>query len=179
MGVGLTAFMVAAARAIETHRHDALAQDFYAEQFVRAAPACDKWPVHIEDVPNGDANPLWGRLGRYFGLRTRVFDDYLLAAAHTGVRQVVLLGAGFDSRAFRLGWPKGCVVFELDQEPILRFKQEVLDGSRPQARRIAIATDLTGNWADQLISAGFDPAGPSVWLAGASCSTCPARPNGA
>ncbi|MER6885377.1 class I SAM-dependent methyltransferase, partial [Streptomyces althioticus] len=60
-GVGLTALLVAASRAVETHRHDSLAQDPYAEHFVRAAPACAHWPVRIEEVPDGDDNPLWGR----------------------------------------------------------------------------------------------------------------------
>lgn len=84
-GVGLTALLVAAARAIETHRHDSLAQDFYAEHFVRAAPACAGWPVRLQQVPDGDADPLWGRFARYFGLRTRVLDDFLLRSVHPGV----------------------------------------------------------------------------------------------
>ncbi|MGW7658284.1 class I SAM-dependent methyltransferase, partial [Streptomyces tendae] len=94
-GVGLTALMVAAARAIETHRHDSLAQDIYAEHFVHAAPASADWPVRIHQVADGDANPLWGRFARYFGLRTRVLDDFLLQSVRAGgARQVVLLGAG-------------------------------------------------------------------------------------
>nr|MDT0524867.1 class I SAM-dependent methyltransferase [Streptomyces sp. DSM 41633] len=95
-GVGLTALLVAAARAVETHRPDALARDPYAEHFVRAARASALWPVRPEEVPGGEADPLWGRLGRYFGLRTRVLDDHLLRQAYGGVRQVVLLGAGLD-----------------------------------------------------------------------------------
>jgi len=71
-GVGLTALMVAAARAIETHRHDALARDVYAEHFVRAARASAGWPVRPQQVPDGDADPLWGRFVRYFGLPGRV-----------------------------------------------------------------------------------------------------------
>jgi methyltransferase (TIGR00027 family) len=125
-GVGLTALMVAAARAIETHRHDTLARDVYAEHFVLAAPASAGWPVRIQQVPDGDANPLWGRFARYFGLRTRVLDDFLLRSVRTGsARQVVLLGAGLDSRAFRLDWPPGCVIFEIDREGVLAF-----DGGR-------------------------------------------------
>src|SRR5690606_32983153 len=67
-GVGVTALLVAAARAIETHRPDSLARDAYAEHFVRAAPASTGWPVHPREVPDGDENPLWGRFARYFGL---------------------------------------------------------------------------------------------------------------
>ncbi|MET4924805.1 class I SAM-dependent methyltransferase [Streptomyces sp. PSRA5] len=167
-GVGLTALMVAAARAIETHRHDSLAQDAFAEHFVLAAPASSGWPVHIRQVPDGDANPLWGRFARYFGLRTRVLDDFLLQSVHTGgARQVVLLGAGLDSRAFRLDWPPGCVIFEIDQESVLAFKHEVLGGlsATPNAARVPIPIDLRADWVGALTDAGFDPAAPTVWLA--------------
>ncbi|MGK4585772.1 class I SAM-dependent methyltransferase [Kitasatospora sp. HPMI-4] len=166
-GVGLTALMVAAARAIETRRPDALAQDVYAEHFVRAAQASAHWPVHPRQVPDGDADPLWGRLGRYFGLRTRVLDDFLLRSAHTGTSQVVLLGAGLDTRAFRLDLPPGRTVFEIDQEDVLAFKQRVLDrlGAAPTARRVTVAADLRLGWAGALTAAGFQPAEPTAWLA--------------
>ena len=166
-GVGLTALMVAAARAIETHRHDALARDVYAEHFVRAARASAGWPVRPEQVEGGEDDPLWGRLGRYFGLRTRVLDDLLLRRVGAGVRQVVLLGAGLDTRAYRLGWPPGSTVFELDRADVLAFKGRVLDGLRvtPTAERVAIGTDLGLDWAPALTGAGFDPAVPTAWLA--------------
>ncbi len=167
-GVGVTALLVAAARAIETHRHDSLATDTYAEHFVRAAPASAGWPVRPPRDPDGDADPLWGRFARYFGLRTRVLDDFLLRSVHTGgARQVVLLGAGLDSRAFRLGWPAGCVVFEVDRAGVLAFKHHVLDGlsAVPTTTRVPVAADLRDDWAAALVDAGLDPAAPSVWLA--------------
>jgi methyltransferase (TIGR00027 family) len=166
-GVGLTALMVAAARAIETHRHDALARDVYAEHFVRASRASADWPVRPHQVPGGDADPLWGRLGRYFGLRTRVLDDFLLRQVHAGARQVVLLGAGLDTRAYRLDWPPGCTVFEVDQADVLAFKDRVLDGlgAVPKAGRVTIGIDLRLDWAGALTGAGFDPAAPTAWLA--------------
>ncbi|MFI0816195.1 class I SAM-dependent methyltransferase [Streptomyces sp. NPDC021098] len=167
-GVGRTALMVAAARAIEAHRPDALARDPYAEHFVRAAGrASAHWPVRPQQVPGGDADPLWGRLGRYFGLRTRVLDDFLLARARAGIRQVVLLGAGLDTRAYRLDWPPGCTVFEVDQGPVLTFKHGVLGELRAvrRAERITIAADLRHGWAGALTAAGFDPARPTAWLA--------------
>ncbi|WP_405696713.1 class I SAM-dependent methyltransferase [Streptomyces sp. NBC_01185] len=166
-GVGLTALLVAAARAIETHRHDSLAQDAYAEHFVRAAPAYADWPVSIQQVQDGDDNPLWGRFARYFGLRTRVLDDFLHRSVGTGVRQVVLLGAGLDTRAFRLDLPSDCVVFEIDRAGVLAFKQQVLTelSAAPKAKRVPVPVDLRGDWVTALTSAGFDPAAPSVWLA--------------
>ncbi|TDC27439.1 SAM-dependent methyltransferase [Streptomyces sp. 8K308] len=166
-GVGLTALLVAAARAIETHRGDSLARDVYAEHFVLAAPASAGWPVRLRQAPGGDANPLWGRFARYFGLRTRVFDDFLLRSVDVGARQVVLLGAGLDARAFRLDWPPGCVVFEVDREPVLAFKHRVLDdlSATPKATRVPIPVDLRDDWVGALTGGGFDPAAPSVWLA--------------
>ncbi|GAA3021161.1 putative S-adenosyl-L-methionine-dependent methyltransferase [Streptomyces fulvorobeus] len=164
----MTALLVAAARAIESHRHDTLVRDVYAEHFVRAASASAGWPVRIQEVADGDANPLWGRFARYFGLRTRVLDDFLLRSVHTSsARQVVLLGAGLDSRAFRLDWPPGCVVFEIDRKGVLAFKHEVLDGlsATPKAVRVTIPIDLRADWAAALADAGFDTTAPSVWLA--------------
>lgn len=166
-GVGVTALMVAAARAIETRRDDSLARDVYAEHFVRAAPASAGWPVSPQQVTGGDANALWGRFARYFGLRTRVLDDFLLRSVHEGARQVVLLGAGLDSRAYRLDWPSGCVIFEMDREGVLAFKHRVLSGlsATPNAVRVPISTDLRADWTGVLTAAGFDSAAPSVWLA--------------
>lgn len=166
-GVALTALMVAAARAVETDRPDALARDEYARHFVRATPACSTWPVHPAQVPGGESNPLWGRLGRYFGLRTRVFDDSLLRQAATGVRQVVLLGAGLDTRVYRLPLPGDCTVFEIDQQDVLDFKQHTLDAldARPRARRVTVATDLRGDWLPALSAAGFDATRPTAWIA--------------
>lgn len=166
-GVGLTALMVAAARAIETDRPDALAHDEFAEHFVRAAPASATWPVRADQVPDGEANPLWGRLGRYFGLRTRVLDDFLLTCVGAGARQTVLLGAGLDTRAYRLDWPPGHTVYEADRQEVLAFKHEVLAGlgAEPKAERVAIAVDLGKDWAAVLTDAGFDPALPTAWLA--------------
>ncbi|MEU6814450.1 class I SAM-dependent methyltransferase [Streptomyces sp. NPDC046860] len=166
-GVGLTSLLVAAARAIETRRDDSLAQDTYAEHFVLAAPACADWPVRIQQVPDGDGNPLWGRFARYFGLRTRVLDDFLLQAVRTGTRQVVLLGAGLDTRAFRLDWPSGCAVFEIDRAGVLEFKRRVLTdlAAVPKTARVPVPFDLRADWSGTLTDVGFDPAAPSVWLA--------------
>ncbi|MDQ0401552.1 class I SAM-dependent methyltransferase [Streptomyces sp. NPDC000349] len=167
-GVGLTALLVAAARAIETHRADSLAQDIHAEHFVLAAPASARWPVRLEQAPDGDADPLWGRFARYFGLRTRVLDDFLLHSVREGgARQVVILGAGLDSRAFRLAWPPGCVVFEIDRRGVLEFKHQVLGDlpAAPGTTRVPLSVDLRDDWAGALTDAGFDAAAPAVWLA--------------
>ncbi|MET7695614.1 SAM-dependent methyltransferase [Streptomyces sp. NPDC005483] len=165
-GVGMTAFLVAAGRSIEATRTDALARDTYARAFLETAPGCADWPTHLGQVPDGDADPLWGRLARFFGLRTRAFDDFLTEAAHN-CRQVVVLGAGLDTRAHRLAWPDGTTVFEIDHEDVLRFKQSVLDARNavPRAARVALPVDLRQDWTGPLIAAGFDPTRPTAWLA--------------
>ncbi|MFH9353365.1 SAM-dependent methyltransferase [Kitasatospora sp. NPDC017646] len=170
-GVERTTLLVAAARAIETHRPDALVRDHYAEHFVRAAPGTAHWPVRPHDVPDGEADPLWGRLGRYFALRTRAFDDQLLRAVQLGARQVVLLGAGLDARAFRLDWPGDCTLYEVDRPEVFAFKQRVLDGlgtrtgEHRTARRVTVEADLRADWAGALTAAGFRPEHPTAWLA--------------
>jgi methyltransferase (TIGR00027 family) len=152
---------------METHRSDSLARDEFAEHFVRAAAVSADWPVRIEDARGGDANPLWGRLGRYFGVRTRVLDDLVLDAVRAGARQVVLLGAGLDTRAFRLDLPQGTVVYELDRPDVLAFKRAVLDGlgAKPIATSRWIAMDLRDGFSAALLAEGFSPTAPTVWLA--------------
>ncbi|MFE6747286.1 SAM-dependent methyltransferase [Kitasatospora purpeofusca] len=165
-GVGRTALLVAHARALEASRPDPLAVDPYAEHFVRAAPGCADWPRDPAQVAPGD--PVWERLAGYFALRTRVLDTHLLNAARAGTRQVVLLGAGLDSRAHRLPWPPGTTVWELDRPDVLAFKQHVLDNlpeAAPRAERRTVAVDLTTRWSTVLRRSGFDPVRPTAWLA--------------
>ncbi|MFD8323541.1 SAM-dependent methyltransferase [Kitasatospora purpeofusca] len=164
-GVGRTALLVAHARALEARRPDPLAVDPYAEHFVRAAPGCADWPRDPAEVAPDD--PVWERLAAYFALRTRVLDAHLLDAARAGTRQVVLLGAGLDSRAHRLPWPSGTTVWELDRPEVLAFKQHVLDGlsAAPRAERRTVAVDLTTDWSGALRRSGLDLARPTAWLA--------------
>ncbi len=165
--VGSTALLVAAARALEAHKPDALAVDPYAEVFCRAAGE------HWADVIDGKSpeSKLTGDFGAHFvnfqGARTRYFDNYFVRAADAGVRQIVLLAAGLDSRAYRLPWPEDTVVFELDQPLVLEFKRDVLAGrgDQPTADRREIAVDLRDDWATALNDAGFDRHRPAAFLA--------------
>ncbi len=133
---------------------------------MRAAGVSSTWPTHPAQVPDGDSNPLWGRFARYFGLRTRVFDDFLVERAQAGTRQIVLLAAGLDTRAFRLDWPAGQVIYEIDRAGVLAFKHEVLEAvaAAPTTTRHPIAADLGADWAESLLRAGFDPTVPTAWL---------------
>ncbi len=100
-------------------------------------------------------------------MRTRHHDDVVLAGCRAGIHQVVLLGAGLDARAFRLDWPAGVRLYELDLPGVLAFKQRVLDGlgARPRCRRTAVPVDLAGDWPEALVAAGFDAASPTTWTA--------------
>jgi len=183
-GVGRTALGVARLRAAESARPDRLFDDPLAAAFAAAAPADaepDSAPDSVPDSVPGDGPPPGaagpaassgpagmpgGRLGFHVVIRTRFYDDYLLAAAAAGCRQVVLVAAGLDCRAFRLDWPDGVRLYELDQPDVLDFKETVVSGqgARPRCRRRTIPVDLRGDWPARLAEAGFDPARPTAWL---------------
>jgi methyltransferase (TIGR00027 family) len=161
-GVGSTAVGVAAMRAWESTRPDRLFEDPLAAEFVAAAG----WErPRMDDVaPEGRA--ALRRMASWVSARTRFLDDLLLDATAGGVRQVVLLGAGLDARAFRLDWPDGMRLFELDTAEMLGFKQRVLAeaGARARCERVVVPTDLRGDWPAALRAAGFDPAAPVAWV---------------
>ncbi|RPE29465.1 class I SAM-dependent methyltransferase [Kitasatospora cineracea] len=155
--VSRTALSVARVRAYESSRPDPLFTDPYALAFIAASGT----PVPTA----GPAGPLAQWLVARGIMRTRFYDDRLLAA---GAGQVVLLAAGLDTRAYRLAWPTGTRLFEVDLPPVLDFKQEVLDeqGAAAACARTALPADLADpDWADRLVAAGFDPGQPTAWLA--------------
>ena len=88
-------------------------------------------------------------------------------ATAAGAPQVVLLAAGLDARAFRLEWPTGTTIYEVDQPRVLAFKDRVLrdEGARPRTARHVVPTDLRGDWSRALRTAGLDPTRRTVWLA--------------
>ncbi|TQF66971.1 SAM-dependent methyltransferase [Rhodococcus spelaei] len=164
-GVGITALGVAAGRAMETCRQDALVSDPYAEAFVRAAAPPVPMPTRIDD--DTDPDIPWSVMATYTGVRSRYFDEYFADASAAGVRQVVLLAAGLDVRAYRLDWPAGTVVYELDAPKVLGFKDGVLSdrGATPRAERRTVAVDLREDWANALRERDFDVSRPTAWLA--------------
>ena len=167
-GVGSTALFVAAARALEARKTDPLAVDSLAEVFCRAAGGM--WSGLL-DGSIADHPLRSDEFGTHFvtfqAARTRYFDAYFRAAADAGVRQIVLLAAGLDSRAYRLDWPAGTTVFELDQPLVLEFKRETLrrEGFTPKAQRREVAVDLRDDWSAALRDSGFRPDEPSAWIA--------------
>ncbi|SFS89279.1 SAM-dependent methyltransferase [Saccharopolyspora flava] len=176
-GVGRTALAVATLRAIETHRADPLIDDPYAETLVRAAGQGEAFPTTPEALAAlpDDERGWAARIDHYVGVRSRVFDDALLEATRAGARQVVVLAAGLDARPYRLDWPAGTVVFELDQPKVLRFKREVLADVEPACDYRPIGIDLREDWPAALADAGFEAATPTAWLAEGLLSYLPAE----
>ena len=168
--VGATALGVAAARAAETARPDALIRDDYAYLLTASAgPAWAQMASADDEWLRGDeqARRQHAMARNYQAVRTHYFDGYFDAAVRAGIRQVVILAAGLDSRAYRLDWPTGTTVFEIDQPKVLDYKTSTLDahGALPKARRVPVAVDLRDDWPAALLAAGFDPAQPTAWLA--------------
>jgi methyltransferase (TIGR00027 family) len=167
--VGLTALAVAAARSIETHRRDPLVQDPFAEDLVQAASP--PMPMPTRPITPGGKDPeyerLWTHMADRIGLRTRFFDQFFEQSIQSGVTQAVILGSGLDTRAFRMQWPQGFPVFEIDQPQVVDFKDQVLDdsGTRPRCERHCVRVDLRDDWASALTQAGFDASQPTAWLA--------------
>ncbi|WP_406817035.1 class I SAM-dependent methyltransferase [Mycobacterium sp. M23085] len=169
--VGATATMVAAARALASKDPRGLINDPFAEPLVRAVGVDfftkmmdgdldvdaieNASPVRIQSMVDGMA------------VRTKYFDDYFVGATGAGVRQVVILASGLDSRAYRLPWPAGTVVYEIDQPRVIEFKSTTLAdvGAEPTASRRTIPIDLRADWPTALKAAGFDTAAPTAWLA--------------
>lgn len=171
--VGTTAVMVAAARAAETASVDPLISDPYARMLVEGAGGGvwglmmdEDWVARAVDIdPEGAA--IFAHMGSYQAVRTRFFDDFFAAAGGAGIRQVVILASGLDSRAYRLNWPAGTTVFEIDQPKVLEYKESVLSehGVRPTSTRREVAVDLRHDWPKVLREAGFDASTPTAWLA--------------
>jgi methyltransferase (TIGR00027 family) len=172
--VGSTAVMVAAARAIETEQPDALIHDPYARLLVNNAGSEILWEAmldpevvaKIEAIDEESAARIHHMRG-YQAVRTHFFDAYFADAVAAGIRQVVILASGLDSRAYRLDWPAGTTVYEIDQPQVLDYKSSTLadNGVTPSAERREVAIDLREDWPAALRAAGFDPAQRTAWLA--------------
>jgi len=181
--VGSTALGVAAARAAETESENPLIQDPFARAFLEAA-GDGMWSLMANPTKSAeltDLDPdLLARMQvmiDFMAVRTAFFDEYFLNGVGSGVRQVVILAAGLDARAWRLPWPDGTAVYELDQAKVLEFKSTTLRnrGAHPTSRLISVAVDLRQDWPTALQEAGFDPSIPTVWSAEGLLRYLPAR----
>ncbi|HZA09587.1 class I SAM-dependent methyltransferase [Mycobacterium sp.] len=167
--VGATATMVAAYRAAASKRDEPLIDDPFAEPLVRAVGIdfFSRLAGGEFDAVNGADGDLMNLMTDVFAARTRYFDGFVADAARAGIRQVVIVASGLDSRPYRLAWPAGTTVYEIDQPEVIGFKSKTLAdlGGAPTADRRTVGVDLRQDWPAALREAGFDPAEPTAWLA--------------
>jgi methyltransferase (TIGR00027 family) len=172
--VGSTAVMVATARAIETDRPDPLIQDPYAKLLVTNSGADSLWEAMLDpsmvakvEAIDAETAATVQHMRSYQAVRTNFFDTYFNNAVADGIRQVVILASGLDSRAYRLDWPAGTTVYEIDQPKVLAYMSTTLadNGVTPAADRRPVPVDLRQDWPAALRAAGFDPTARTAWLA--------------
>ncbi|MFB1295509.1 SAM-dependent methyltransferase [Mycobacterium sp. pW049] len=167
--VGATATMVAAARAVASREADPLIDDPYAAPLVRAVGIgfFTKVVDGEIDYAAGDDSGTAALMTDVMAVRTRFFDDFFADAGRAGIRQAVILASGLDSRAYRLDWPAGATVFEIDQPAVIEFKTATLAalGATPSAQLHTVAEDLRNDWPAALRRAGFDTTVPTAWIA--------------
>ena len=168
--VGATATMVAAARAMASRAPDPLIDDPFAEPLVRAVGLeffvkLLDGEVSMMESDDPNFNPL--RVIDVMAVRTKFFDDFFLTSTTAGIRQAVILASGLDSRAYRLPWPPGTVVYEIDQQAVIGFKTGTLSalGAEPAAEHRPVAVDLRDDWPAALRANGFDASQPTAWSA--------------
>ncbi|WP_156687074.1 class I SAM-dependent methyltransferase [Mycobacterium sp. Marseille-P9652] len=166
--VGATATAVAASRAMASQGPDPLLNDPWADPLVRAV-GIDTFVKLIDGELGPGNDPLLSRraMNEQITVRTRFFDDFFVRATASGIRQAVILASGLDTRAYRLPWPAGTVVYEIDQPEVIEFKTRTLAGlgAEPAAERRTVAVDLRDDWPAALTDAGFDAAEPTAWSA--------------
>jgi methyltransferase (TIGR00027 family) len=167
--VGATATMVAAARAAASRRADPVINDPFAEPLVRAVgldlfTKVARGELDFADVDGGGGFP---RMVDTFAARARFYDDYFTEAGAAGLRQVVIVASGLDARPYRLSWPAGTTLYEVDQPEVIEFKTTTLAdlGAVPRAEHRTVGIDLREDWPAALQNAGFDPAQLTAWLA--------------
>lgn len=170
--VGATATMVAAARAIATRADNPLIDDRFAEPLVRAVGVdfFTRWvtgDLAATDLDDHESGWKLEHMPAAMAARTRFFDAFFREAMQAGIRQAVILASGLDARAYRLAWPAGMTVFEVDQPQVIEFKTATLAslGAAPTADRRAVAIDLRHDWPTALVNAGFDRNQPTAWIA--------------
>ncbi len=166
--VGATATMVAAARAIASAEPEPLINDPYAAPLVRAV-GVDFFTKLVDGdlVLDGDDASAAEFMTSVMAVRTKFFDDFFTSSTEAGIRQAVILASGLDARAYRLPWPAGTVVYEIDQPDVIGAKTAAMEklGAAPTAERRAVAVDLRDDWPAALRAAGFDPDLPTAWSA--------------
>jgi methyltransferase (TIGR00027 family) len=168
-GVARTALYMSLIRHHESGRPGALLRDPFSSAVVAelaGSHELEELAAGLGATPDSLSETLGKPEFRYFIVRTRYFDDRLIAAMHGGIRQVVSLAAGTDGRPMRLDCPPGTRWYELDVPEVMGFKEALIAqiGTAPTCSRYGIGADLTGDWRGKLQKAGFDQRQPSIWL---------------
>lgn len=153
--VSRTAQWTAAARALETEREDRLFADPYART--------------VADTIGFELLDRYAGAGTvpFLAIRTTYLDRAIgRAVQEQGIRQVVFLAAGMDTRFYRLPWPDGVTVYELDRPALLDAKATMLAGEPDPAGRTrrTVAVDLTQDWTGPLKEAGWRSEQPTLWV---------------
>jgi methyltransferase (TIGR00027 family) len=164
-GVGATATMAAAARAVASRSPDPVINDPFAEVLVRAIGMKIFTQIVDGRIEFAEIGAEW--FPRYFGARCRAFDDFLAEACRADIRQAVILASGLDCRAYRLDWPNAMSVYEIDQPEVIDWKKHLLASLRctPATQHHCVGIDLRRDWPTALRQAGFDDAKPTAWVA--------------
>lgn len=165
--VGLTATEAAAARAVASRHRSPLINDPYAGPLVDALGVEFFTRLVQQNADTESAGFAMPGMVDWVAARTRFFDDFFAATQTAGIRQSVILGAGLDSRAFRLAWSPGATVYEVDQPGVVDFKSTAMARmhAHPLVDRRTVAADLRDDWVSPLRQNGFDPSLPTVWSA--------------
>jgi methyltransferase (TIGR00027 family) len=172
--VGATATMVAATRALASAEPNPIINDPFAAPLVRAVGLNFFVRLVNGDIVASQTHDQAVQAERDLQLetdsiavRTRFFDDFFLNASRDGVRQAVILAAGLDARPYRLSWPSGSVVYEVDQPKVIEFKSAMMSAlsAAPAADRRTVSIDLREDWPAALRRSGFDDTQPTAWSA--------------
>ncbi|MBD8506860.1 SAM-dependent methyltransferase [Hoyosella sp. G463] len=154
--ISATAVAVAYFRHMESSRADALISDEFAWPLVEATGL----GTHLIGLPEENMR----RVIDGIAVRTRYIDQAVEDAVASGIRQIVIVAGGLDTRAFRMELPPGTTVFDIDLEPVQELKRTVL-AADPRAKRWRpVVADLKQDWAAALHDAGFDAATPALWI---------------
>lgn len=152
--IGQTALWVAGMRALETERSNPLFRDPFARRLAG--------DTLVEELRRRNVGE--GAMPPAIEVRTRWLDDQITLGLGRGIRQIAILAAGMDARAYRLAWPGDTLLFELDHDAVLQDKEAKLTGVAPKCERHAVSIDLADDWPAALKKSGFDPGVPTLWL---------------
>lgn len=166
VSAGKTAFGTAVLRMTESMREDRIIDDPVAALFVERAPPSLLESFARDRVPHDASERYLAAMASNIVLRTAFFDEVVLAHQSQGYRQIVIVAAGLDSRSLRMDLLPEVRIFEMDSRVVMDFKQSVIErfDISAKADRIAISTDLEGDWRSDLLDHGFDVRQPTLWL---------------